>query len=133
VAAERPRSTNVRLEAPGGWLSRALLGKGKVQDAVRTLEGGSNYGDGVKAVLGVAYAQAGRGSEAERIAAELPSPLQAEVFAALGDKGRAFDALNRSIPLGGTRVGRELNLPEFAFLRGDPQMKTLRRMVGLPE
>ncbi len=132
-AATRCRKLSIGGEPRLGWLSRALLGKGKVQDAVRTLEGGSNYGDVVTAVLGVAYAQAGRRSEAERIAAELPSPLQAEVFAALGDKGRAFDALNRSIPLGGTRVGRELNYPEFAFLRGDPQMKTLRRLVGLPE
>jgi len=132
-AATRCRKLSIGGEGRLTWLSRALLGEGKVEDAVRTLEGGSNYGDVVNAVLGVAYAQAGRRSEAERIAAKLPSPLQAEVFAALGDKGRAFDALNRSIPLGGTRVGRELNYPEFAFLRGDPQMKTLRRMIGLPE
>jgi TolB-like protein len=115
-----------------GWLARALIGQGKAGDAVRTLEGASDYGDVVTAVLGVAYAQAGRRAEAERIAAELPSPLQAQVFAALGDKGRTFDALHRSIPLGGTRIGRELNLPEFSFLRGDPRLKALRKSVGLP-
>ena len=35
--------------------------------------------------------------------------------------------------LGAVRVGRALNSPEFALLRGDPRVKTLRKRVGLPE
>lgn len=85
------------------------------------------------AVKGIAYARAGRQQEAERIAADLPSPLQAEVFAGLGDKDRVFEALDRSIPLGGPRLGRELMFPEFSMLRGDPRLKALRNNVGLPE
>jgi hypothetical protein len=31
------------------------------------------------------------------------------------------------------RVGRELNYPEFSFMRSDPRLNALRRNVGLPE
>jgi hypothetical protein len=58
---------------------------------------------------------------------------QAEIFVALGDKDRAFEALERAIPLGPVRIGRDLTYPGFAPLRGDPQMKALRKKVGLPE
>jgi len=58
---------------------------------------------------------------------------QAEIFTALGDKDRAFEALERAIPLGPARLGRNLTYPEFASLRGDPRVKALRKKVGLPE
>ena len=84
--------------------------------------------------LGYAYAVAGRRDEAEKIAAFSPRPIeQAAIFVALGDKDRAFEALDRAIPLGPVRVGRDLTWPEFAPLRGDPRLKTLRKNVGLPE
>ena len=84
--------------------------------------------------LGYAYALAGRRAEAERIAALQPRAIeQAEIFVALGDKDRAFEALNRAVPLGPVRVGRDLTYQEFAPLRDDPRVKALRKKVGLPE
>jgi hypothetical protein len=35
--------------------------------------------------------------------------------------------------LGRARLGRDLNCPEFALVRGDPRLKPLRQRVGLPE
>jgi hypothetical protein len=84
--------------------------------------------------LGYAYALAGRRDDAEKIIAFAPLFIeQATIFVALGDKDRAFEALDRAIPLGPVRIGRDLTRPEFAPLRGDPRLKTLRKKVGLPE
>jgi TolB-like protein len=85
-------------------------------------------------LLGRAYALAGRRAEAEKIATVQWRPIeQAGIFTALGDKDRAFEALERAIPLGPVRLGRDLTYPEFAPLRGDPRVKALRKKVGLPE
>jgi TolB-like protein/Flp pilus assembly protein TadD len=89
---------------------------------------------GEEAALGVAYAQAGRRDDAERMARMQKSPLwQAEILAALGDKDRAFEALERAIPFGPVRIGRDLTYPGFAPIRGDPRVKALRKKIGLPE
>jgi tetratricopeptide (TPR) repeat protein len=83
--------------------------------------------------LGVAYARAGRREDAERIAAVTPRPAsKLLIFAALGDKDRTFEFLDLMVPMGATRVGRELIAPEFAFLRGDHRLNTLRKRLGLP-
>jgi hypothetical protein len=58
---------------------------------------------------------------------------QAEIFVALGDRDRAFEALERAIPLGPVRIGRDLTYWGFAPLRGDPRVKALRKKIGLPE
>lgn len=59
---------------------------------------------------------------------------KAQIFAALGDKDRAFELLDRMVPRGPARIGRDFLIsPNFAFLRGDPRLKVLRRNVGLPE
>ena len=116
--------------------TRALIIRGRANDAIPVLEGrfkdtpnGANAGD-----LGYAYALAGRREDAQRMAALQPRPIpQAEIFAGLGDTDRAFEALDRAIPLGPVRIGRALTFPEFAPLRGDPRVKVLRRKVGLPE
>jgi hypothetical protein len=51
----------------------------------------------------------------------------------LGDKERTLQALERLATLGRVRLGRDLTYPEFAFVRGDPRVKALRKKVGLPE
>ena len=86
-------------------------------------------------VVGVAYARAGRRNDAERTAALMPRPAgKAQIYAALGDKDRTFEELDRMVPMGPARIGRDmLIVPDFAFLRGDPRLKVLRRKVGLPE
>ncbi len=44
-----------------------------------------------------------------------------------------MDALERIVGMGPVRIGFTLNAPEFAFVRGDPRVKALRKKVGLPE
>jgi TolB-like protein len=82
--------------------------------------------------LAVAYASVGRALDAKRIADPANPEVQLNVFTALGDKNAAFETLQRMVPLGPVRIGRMLEKPEFASLRGDPRWKALRAQVGLP-
>jgi len=111
-------------------LGRARLGQGRIDEAIQVLATIGNRG-----YLGYAYAKADRREDAEKVAAEIaPNPFnQALVFAGLGDRDRTLDALERMAVLGPVRVGRTLAFPEFAFVRGDPRIKALRKRVGLPE
>lgn len=110
-------------------LGRARLAQGRIDEAIPMLDAG------VAQYLGYAYARAGRREEAEKLAvAAAPNAFtQALTFAGLGDKDRALEALDRLASNGAVRVGRALNSPEFALLRGDPRAKALRRKAGLPE
>jgi len=121
----------------GGCWAENLQYQGKNEEAVRILEPvwtGHLMEPGAQA-LGAAYARAGRRHDAERIAAMLPRlASRTQVFAALSDKDRTFELLNRMIPLGPARIGRDFLIsPNFAFLHGDPRLNELRRKVGLPE
>ena len=118
-------------------LAATLSRQGKFGEAVRILEptwSGRLVEPGASS-LGVAYARAGRRQDAERVAVMVPRPLEkAAIFAALGDKDRAFEALDCAVPLGPVRIGRDVFAsPRFALLRGDPRLNALRRKVGLPE
>ena len=112
------------------YLGRARLGQGRIDEAIQILSTGSN-----PRYLGYAYGRAGRREEAEKLAeAVAPNAFsQALIYAGLGDKGRTLEALDRVSGLGAVRIGRALNSPEFALLRGDPRVKALRKRVGLPE
>jgi len=114
-------------------LGRARLGQNRVEEALEALAPLRNRGN--RGYLGYAYARAGRRDEAEKLAIEIaPNPFnEALIFGGLGDKERTVEALNRMATLGPLRVGRALNFPEFAFVRGDTRIKTLRKKVGLPE
>jgi tetratricopeptide (TPR) repeat protein len=119
-------------------LGRARLGQERIGEAVNILEAavdrGIPPGDPTRGYLGYAYARAGRRQEAEQIAQE-QQPFafhQALVFAGLGDANRAIEAMRRMTGLGPIRIGRDLSLPEFALLRGDPRLTALRTRVGLP-
>jgi Flp pilus assembly protein TadD len=108
----------------------------RIGDAVRVLE--EQWANRLMVMgahsLGVAYARAGRRGDAERVAAVMPRPAsRGLIFAALGDKDRTLDVLHQMVPMGPTRIGRDLIAPEYAFLRGDPRLNALRRRVGLPE
>jgi Flp pilus assembly protein TadD len=111
-------------------LGRARLEQGRIEEAIKLLATEAN-----PQYLGYAYGRTGRREEAERFAvAAAPNAFtQALTFAGLGDKDRILEALDRLASLGAVRVGRALNSPEFALLRGDPRVKTLRKRVGLPE
>lgn len=117
--------------------AQILLSQGRTDEAIRLLEPvwtGHLLQPGAQ-ILGVAYAKAGRRKDAERIAAIVPRlASKAHVFAALGDKNRTFELLERMVPMGPTRIGRDFLLTRnFAFLRGDPRLNALRKKVGLPE
>jgi TolB-like protein/Flp pilus assembly protein TadD len=120
-------------------LGRARLGQGRTYEAIQILEKaferGVSAGSEVRGELGYAYARAGRREDAEKLAASTSSmnPYnQALIFAGLGDKDRTFEALELAAAGGPFRIGRALTFPEFAFLRGDPRVKTLRNKVNLP-
>ncbi|HYL37984.1 MAG TPA: tetratricopeptide repeat protein [Bryobacteraceae bacterium] len=111
-------------------LGRALLGQGKISEAIQVLGAART-----PRYLGYAYGRAGRRQQAEKLAA-LVAPnafSQALIFAGVGDKDRTLEALDRVASLGAVRIGRALNDPEFAFLRGDPRLAALRKKVGLPD
>ncbi len=111
-------------------LGRARLAQGRIDEATQILATFEN-----PRYLGYAYGRAGRREEAEKLAASVaPNAFsQAIIFAGLGDRDRTFEALDRVAELGGVRIGRALNSPEFAVLRGDLRVKALRKRVGLPE
>ena len=111
-------------------LGRARLAEGRIDEAIQTL---AAFKD--PRYLGYAYGRAGSREEAEKLAAAVaPNAFsQAIIFAGLGDKDRTFEALDRVAELGAVRIGRALNSPEFALLRGDLRVKALRKRVGLPE
>jgi hypothetical protein len=70
----------------------------------------------------------------KELAGGIPDPLgQTRIFACLGDKEPTIEALERGIPEGPFRIGREVEHPEFAALRGDPRIKAIRKKARLPE
>jgi tetratricopeptide (TPR) repeat protein len=114
-------------------IGEARLAQGRIDEAIQILETafhqGVTPGSAVRGYLGNAYAQAGRRDDAEKFAASTPSinPFnRALIFAGLGDKDRAFEALNEAAAAGPFRIGRALTFPEFALLRG----ATPRRSAG---
>ena len=111
-------------------LARARLAQGRNDEAIHILASAGN-----ERYLGYAYGRAGRRDEAEKLAAAVsPNAFsRALIFSGLGDKGGTIEALERMAPLGAARIGRALNSPEFALLRGDPRVRALRKKVGLPE
>jgi TolB-like protein/Flp pilus assembly protein TadD len=115
---------------------RAMSLQGRADEAIPILEAqfkGRLTDPSAGQLLGYAYARDGRRKDAERIAAINLRPIeQAVIFTGLGDKDRAFEALDRAIPLGAMRVGRNLTWPEFEPLRGDVRLKALREKLGLP-
>ena len=122
-----------------GCLGRVRLGQGRINEAIQIMDTVFNRGvspdSAVRGYLGYAYARAGRREEAQALAAaSVLNPFnQAMIFAGLGDKERALEALDRAVPMGPFRMGRALTFPELALLRGDPRVKGLRKKVGLPE
>ena len=119
-------------------LGRALMGQGRVGEAIPFLATSevNNWG-----FLAYAYARMGRRVEAQKLMTEAPirdpnhgGPFQfALAFAGLGDKDRTIEQLALMAGAGPVRLGRDLTFPEFALVRGDVRVKTLRKKIGLPE
>ncbi|HEV2699679.1 MAG TPA: winged helix-turn-helix domain-containing protein [Terriglobales bacterium] len=111
---------------------RAWVQKGNLEEGIATFE---KLGKGSESFLGYTYARAGRRADAELIAAQhrdFPW-LQALVYAGLGDKDKAIEGLQNMAAIGDPRTGDYLLFPEFALLRGDPRLNSIRKTFGLPE
>ena len=83
----------------------------------------------------LAYVALGMRAEAEALAAEhvdAPPSSLAVIYAALGDKDRAFDALERMAFVEPQRLPLLLAYPEMTSLRGDPRLASLRQRFRLP-
>ena len=113
-------------------LARALTFAGRPLEALRVLET-RRAEPGVQHWMAHAYVLAGRRAEVERLAAAHDHPFRlAVIYAALGDKDRAFEALDRAAVTVPQRVGLLLRDPEMAALRGDPRFDAVRKKLGLP-
>ena len=120
-------------------LLRALTFAGRLAEALplweRGLEAISRRGDirGRQYWMAPAYVMAGRRAEVERwpIGQDEYPYRQAVIYAALGDKDRAFEALDRTAATQPQRLGPILMAPEMAVLRGDPRLAALRKKLKL--
>jgi serine/threonine-protein kinase len=114
------------------YCARALAAKGQTEEALALFNkrrSSNEHG------IGYIYAITGRHAEAEELAARnahLPN-RQALIYAGLGDKDRAFEALERLAVLNPRRAGAYLNYPELRVLRGDPRVQSLRRKLGFEQ
>jgi serine/threonine-protein kinase len=83
--------------------------------------------------IGYIYARTGRVAEAEALAARnghLPH-RQAMIYGALGDRDRAFAALDELMRLNPHRAAQYLGRPELRALHDDPRAAAFRRKLGL--
>lgn len=116
---------------PAPNLARALTLAGRLPESIALLE---KQGPGAQQYLAFAFVKAGRRAEAERLAAanrEFPF-REAIIYAALGDKDRSFEALERMAVNEPQRLGLTLMFPEIATLRDDPRYAALRKKLRLP-
>jgi hypothetical protein len=96
--------------------------------------GGRFKGWSQHAWLAQAYVSTRRRAEAEALTGEhkgFPSRL-AFIWAALGEKDRALEALEQMTLVEPHHVARMLVQPEMAALRGDPRFAALRARFKLP-
>lgn len=116
---------------PVQHFARALMWAGRVPEALPLLEG---RGPGVQQFLAQAYVLAGRRADAEALAAATRGyPFrEAIIYAALGDKDRSFEALERMRDSEPQRLPIVLVQPEMEGLRGDPRFAVLRKKLKLP-
>jgi tetratricopeptide (TPR) repeat protein len=113
-------------------LGRALAMLGRYDEALHTFQeeprGGLQY-------VGYVYAVTGRRNEAEAIArnvangpADWAAATELMVYGGLGDKDRAFDALNRLVEINSWRAATWMLRPELKILRDDPRFDEIRRL-----
>ena len=125
-----------------GYLATAYIGKGLYADAVAMVQQSNALsGAGAREIglLAHIYGRMGRVTDARALVAKLlPDGDQAAydialAYVGMGDAGRAFEWMARSVD---TRMGsfNELNAdPIFDALRPDPRFTTLLRSMRFPE
>ena len=140
---QRVRAVEPDFPFVANWLGRALTFAGRLGEAVPILEGtdGRHLGRAKGGAqvrrspwLAQAYVMSGRRAEAVTLAVDhkaSPSNL-ATIYASLGDKDRAFEALEQVAVVQPHHLGRILINPEMAALRGDPRWAPFRKRFNLP-
>ena len=114
-------------------LARALTFSGRPEEAIAVYESRSANRDWER-WMARTYVMAGRRLDMDRLveAHRNEHPYrQAIIYAALGDKDRTFEALNRAAELAPHRTTFTLACPEMALLRGDPRLDGLRKKLNL--
>ena len=123
------------------WLVYAYCASKKYTEAIEIIDAGPK--DEVSQRLlarfrGYAYAKSGRRSEAETLLAKYTADPAydgsnaAIVYGALGDKDKAFAALEKGFARK-EEMSRMKVDPLFDDLRDDPRFKDLLKRIGLPE
>ena len=121
-------------------LGRALTFAGRFSEALSFWEtkmdpsGKVRYKEslGTQGWMAAAYVMAGRRAEVEQWAAVHVEPYRlALIHAALGNKDRTFEELDRAADIVPHRVVPLLSYPEMRLLRGDPRLAALRKKLHL--
>jgi serine/threonine-protein kinase len=136
----RARELDADLPYVDQHLGRALTFAGRWPEALSLWETRLDpYGNGYwkdrpggQPWLAAAYVQAGRRADVERMAETHDEPYRlALIHAALGNRDRTFEELNRAAETVPHRVAELLAYPEMRLLRGDPRLATLRTRLRL--
>jgi serine/threonine-protein kinase len=142
-AFERVRAIESDFPFLGTLLGRALVFAERPTEALSVFERtephrprGPHQKPRANPRMVLAYLGLGMRAEAEALAAEhadQPPSTLAIIYAALGDKDRAFGALERTAFVEPQRLPLLLAYPEIAVpLRGDPRLASLRQRFHLP-
>ena len=129
---QRVRAVDSQLLDAGVVLARALACRGRVEEALALYD--SLPAGGPPHYRAYAYIKADRRADAERLAIENAQyPYRAAIiYAALEDRDRAFEALERTTEREPQRVPLLLTWPEMAPLRDDPRLTLIKKRFGLP-
>jgi TolB-like protein/tetratricopeptide (TPR) repeat protein len=129
---QRVRAVDPQLLDAAVVLARTLACGGRVEEALSLYD--SLPEGGPPQYRAYAYVKAGRRADAERLAVENAQyPYRAAIiYAALGDRDRAFEALGRTAEREPQRVPLLLTWPEMAPLRDDSRFAAVRKRFGLP-
>jgi tetratricopeptide (TPR) repeat protein len=129
---ERVRTVDPDFTYADLHLARALTFAGRLAEAlprweIRKEEPGRQHW------MAYAYVIAGRRADVERMAAAHDNPYRlAIIYAALGDKDRALQALERAADIVPHRVAVLVRYPEMTPLRDDPRFAAVLRKLRLP-
>jgi tetratricopeptide (TPR) repeat protein len=131
---QRVRAVDSQLLDADVVLARALTCRGRVEEAIALYDTIDPPATGVPHYRAYAYAKAGRRSDAEALAVanDRYAYRAAIIYTALGDRDRAFEALDRTADREPQRVPLLLTWPEMASLRSDPRFLAIRKRFGLP-
>lgn len=122
----------------------ALAGKGNYDEAVASFEKAARL-DGkaqALAMIGYAYAKAGKRGEAEKILRKMEDLAKRRfidankmvvIYTALGDKDRAFEWLEKDFEARSSSVFEIGVDPRIDDLRSDIRFKNLLQRIGLPQ